>query len=340
MGVADDGFDYSDLDSMIEARRGLGLRCDRDFVRQLVEGSLSSVRAQEYGLLTPEEAAEEEVAETLGADAAAIVAYGAAHPDTWAGFRYDREGMAHVVVASFTADLEVHRRRLAAVVAHPDRLRLRRLPFTQRELERIRAGIRSGGFDHVKQLGIGDGAVNVAFVATAEAVAAQWHRRYGDALHIQVGNLAYPAVTTPGPNREAPTSTITLDEIELSVHLDASEVASGENMAGKLVLHNRGDVPVPIDSGQPLVGMVVRPSTGEVVGGFSGAIAGVGWFAELYPGDEASLSVLVGTASCRPDIGYLLPAGQYEAVVPLRPHRDDTGRFDVVVAPPVAITLR
>ncbi len=336
----DDGFDYSDVDSMIEARRGLGLRCDRDFVVQLVEGSLVSVRAQEYGLLTPEEAAEQQVTETLGTDAAAILAYGAAHPDTWAGLRYDREGTIHVVVASFTADLDAHRARLESAVGRPDRLRLRRLPFTQQELERIRAELSSGGYGNLKQLGISAGAVDVAFVATAEAVAAGWHRRYGDALRIHVGNLPYPPVTTPRETRAAPRSTTTLDGIELSVHLDASEVASGENIGGVVVLHNRGDLPALIESGQPLVGMVVRPGAGEVVGGFSGAVAGVGWSAELQPGDEASLRVVVGTASCRPDIGYLLPPGLYEAVVPLPIHRDETGRVDIVLAPPVPVTLR
>lgn len=341
MDIADDndGFGYHDVERMIEARRGLGRRCDRDFVQQLVDGSLPSVRAQEYGLLTLEEAAEEALADVLFSDVAAVQSYGGLYPGTWAGIRLDREGVVQVVVASFTGDIEGHRARLVPLVARPDRLRLRRRPFSERELARVQAEIGTDGSQRIKELGIGDGAVEVALGATAESLAAEWHRRYGDALRITVGNLPYPPTTEPWPVVEAPRSTTTLAGVELRVVLDAPDVATGENLEGRLVLSNRSDTPVPIQSGQPLVGVVVRPGTDEVVGCFSGAVAGTGWSAVLSPGDEASLRVVVGTASCRLDAGYLLPPGTYEAVVPLRLYGRE-GRPDVMVAPPVPITLR
>jgi hypothetical protein len=171
MDIADDdAFDYHDVERMIDARRGLGRRCDRDFVQQLVDGSVPSVRAQEYGLLT------------LGGGSRRGRRRGAVQrrggrsdlrwppPERWAGIRLDREGIVQVVVASFTSDLEGHRARLAPLVARPDRLRLPGRPFSARELARVQAEIEGDGFERIKQLGIGDGAVEVALVATAESL--------------------------------------------------------------------------------------------------------------------------------------------------------------------------
>ncbi len=242
-------------------------------------------------------------------------------------------------MASFAGDLDEHRSRLTPLVRRHDRLRLRRLAFSKQELEQVRAEITAGGLDDVKQVGIGDGAVDVGLAARAEVLAAEWHLRYGSALRIHVGNLPYPP-TAARPPVDIPRSTTTLQGVELRVVFDPPEVASGEHIHGQLVLCNRSDKPAPIQSGQPLVGMVVRPATDEVLGCFSGAIAGTGWSAILAAGDQASLRVIVGTASCRVEHGYVLPPGEYEAVVPLRLHGPEEGRVDIVVPPRVPITLR
>lgn len=234
--VDDDGFGYHDVDRMVAARRGPGLRCDPEFVQQLVDGALPAVRAQEYGLLTPEEADEDALMGVLAGDVAAVGAYGAQHPETWAGIRLDREGVSRVVVASFTADLGGHRDRLAPLVTRPDRLRLRQMPFSQQELDRVLSEIGASGSRRLKQWGIGDGAVEVALAATAEALAAEWHGRYGDAVRLHVGNLPYPLAATPWPVVELPQSTTTLEGVELRIVLRPLGVASGEDVAGELAL--------------------------------------------------------------------------------------------------------
>jgi hypothetical protein len=57
---------------------------------------------------------------------------------------------------------------------------------------------------------------------------------------------------------------------------------------------------------------VLVDESGQVLGGNApAAIAGTGRSIDLDPGDELKIKVLIGTASYREELGYLLPPGQY-----------------------------
>jgi hypothetical protein len=80
-----------------------------------------------------------------------------------------------------------------------------------------------------------------------------------------------------------------IDGLELNLEVDQQVLEAGAWGGGRLVLRNSGREPIgPLSCGQPLVGFLLNSSL-ETVGGYSGAIAGVGRTIDLAPGDSASL---------------------------------------------------
>ena len=69
-----------------------------------------------------------------------------------------------------------------------------------------------------------------------------------------------------------------------------------------------------------MVGSLLNSSL-EIVGGYSGAIAGTGRTIDLAPRESASIRVIFGTASTREDLGYVLPPGRYWLRVRMRLYR-------------------
>jgi hypothetical protein len=162
------------------------------------------------------------------------------------------------------------------------------------------------------ELGLGWGHVTLRLAATAEDVAAQLAARYGSALEITVGGLPYPlgrrVEHRPAP---PPLEPVEMPGLTAEIVLDDTTLRSGTIGWGRVVLRNAGAAEIRVDSEQPLVASLLEVGTGRKVGAFSGAIAGTGWSATLGPGDETSIHLLVGTDSCEPALGYLLPAGGY-----------------------------
>ena len=87
---------------------------------------------------------------------------------------------------------------------------------------------------------------------------------------------------------------------------------------GRLVLRNSSPERIgPLDCGQPLIGSLLDSSL-EVVGGYSGWVAGTGRVIDLAPGETASFPVIFGTASGREGLGYVVPPGRYWLKVQMR----------------------
>ncbi len=279
----------------------------------------------------------------LQADVRRVREYGRAHPMEWVGLRFDNARPVRVI-AAFTDHLDIHEQALRSLVEHPRQLAVEREPYSAAQLERIREDLHTRLFEGDQRVAVAVGMtwakVFVHFRASAELVARELHERYGDALVITVGAMPFPlrAFNCCPPK---PEPTLTRDGLELRLVLDQASVPSGDGATGRLVVRNAGHEVVELETGEPTVG-VALDRDGQVVGVYSGAIAGVGRLLKLGPGEEGSVSAIVGTASCSSRVGYLLPPGRYSALVPLNVYgpRPPTGEhFDVLVPPPAALVL-
>ena len=102
-----------------------------------------------------------------------------------------------------------------------------------------------------------------------------------------------------------------------TVSLSSATVRSGLDGEGVVTITNNGPETASINTGSPLVGAVVRSGTSTVVGVLLGGIGNLGDGASLQPGQTHDIQALFGTASCDVALGYALPPGSYEVVVPV-----------------------
>jgi hypothetical protein len=111
---------------------------------------------------------------------------------------------------------------------------------------------------------------------------------------------------------------------------------------------NVGSHPISWSTGQPLVGRVLDPASGAVVGGGFLAHRGTGKAIQLEPGDRDTVAVVFGTASYDPALGYALGPGRYLVQVEfeVRPSprsgpRETTERVErrSVTVRPAALTI-
>src|SRR5262249_13548172 len=102
-----------------------------------------------------------------------------------------------------------------------------------------------------------------------------------------------------------------------TVHTASPNVRSGRDVEGTLRLTNTGTAPVTFDSGEPLTGVVVKRGTTTPVGAYLRPIAGVGKVGTLGPGESTTIHVLLGTSSCDLSLGYAVPPGSYDVIVPV-----------------------
>ena len=173
--------------------------------------------------------------------------------------------------------------------------------------------------------------------------------RYGSAVTLTLGHFSYPAgrplTWTEQRPRGSPSSAaeqVTVDGLDARLELLTDRVVAGRDGHGRVLLANVGTTPLDLRTDQPLVAVVLAPSTGEVVGGYTGMVAGTGRGLHLGAGEEASVAVIFGTASLRPDLGFALPAGMYlvRAQVPVHesPPRP-AGPRRVIPVPPANLTV-
>ncbi len=228
------------------------------------------------------------------------------------------------VVVGFTGDLAPHRGALRPQLADPDRVLICQVPLSGGQLEMIAQEIQRSMVPGGPVTGVGRGAsaVNVTLEADGEALAAELVEMYGAAVEVSVGLFPYPMPAELAASLEVadacaagiagPTD---MNGLVAEPRLDSGTLAAGDGTEGRVVFTNTGAGDVSFETGDPLVGVVVRPGTTEIVGTYSGDIAGVGAGGVLAPRETLEVGLLVGTTSCIPAHGYVLPPGEYEVVV-------------------------
>lgn len=258
----------------------------------------------------------------LRQDVEVIRHFGETNPDSWTGLRFENEPRVRIV-ASFVGDLGQHEYELRRLLAYPDRLVLEQSRWTKSQLDDMASEIQrtlhqreaTTGRPVMARLGVGIDVVSVRLQADQEELAGELAERYGDAIEVEVGAFAYPMGRKrrhPHPPRGPEPEIVDIEGLALGLQPERRVFEVGDRGQADLVVRNVSTHHIGhFHFGQPLLAVLVDES-GQVAGGPAPAlIAGTGRSIDLDPGDELKIDVLIGTASYREDLGYLLPPGQY-----------------------------
>ncbi len=165
-------------------------------------------------------------------------------------------------------------------------------------------------------LSLGEGAnrvISVGLRANAEDVARELVARYGAAIQVSVGNFPFPP---PGaPQRACDwTPQVAADHEPLVGTLGIEPaVVGGEFFRGKLRLTNDGLGSYPLETSSNFSMFLFRPGELLPIGSPEGGSMGTGYSKLLGRGETVEFDAAGGTASCDLSLGYVLPAGTYEA---------------------------
>ena len=166
-------------------------------------------------------------------------------------------------------------------------------------------------------------AVRVDLRADAEALAARLHEQYGDAVELLVGNMPYPPSKIPDDFRcPSPRVQPWPSGVTAAFELDDDTVPQGGTAHGVVTVHNASDEQFVLEvKSSVLVGWVYdvgemstprgHPGVYFVPVGDGGSEP-TGPRRVLAPGQDTSIGVPVGTASCDPARGYALAPGDYD----------------------------
>lgn len=245
-----------------------------------------------------------------------VLAYGSEHPDQFGsyGLVWHGTGDASVFI-SFTRDLDVHRAALSERVEYPDELIVCQVPITGAVRQALQAHLVTELDGKFSSLGGGpDGAVGVALTADQEQLAVELDAEYGDAVNLTVGALAYPLDEAVDNCSELPDG---VDVAGLSFQvLPPSEplyavALDAPNLTARLT--NQGSDPIRFDSGARGLGTLLDADE-RVVSSYVFGQTDVGGTIDLAPGAAIEVPIDISTASCRAELGYVLPPGEYQLV--------------------------
>jgi hypothetical protein len=299
--------------------------------------------------------APEETQGLLRQDVAVIREYGSSRTDEWVELWFENEPTVRLVTA-FSANVAHHEAELRRLVAHPERLDVRSMPWSRRTLQDILAQIHdmatTDGQGAFLRWGSGTGRVHVTVRPDRQTLAADLKDRFGDAIVLTVGLLPYPP-GRPLVERERlhrPTALPTSVDVE-GLHpqlvLSTPRLAPGQDGRGRLVVRNTGSALILRSTDQPLSGRILDRRTGDVVGGGAGAIAGTGRSIRLQPGEQDTIELRFGTSSYLPALGYALPPGGYHVQAVFAVSSDLQGQMtehrgrprQFVSVPPAELTI-
>ena len=271
----------------------------------------------------------------LRPDVDILEAFGETIPDIWTGVRF----VGHTLVALVT-EPDACRDELLRIVAHPDQIEVREAQHSRAFLDDVyREALELVGqaSHRCKSHGPGLERAHIALNADEDALAATLYDRFGDALEIRLGRHLFPLSSASVALPPSPAASIVIPGLRLVAELERDSWRSGDTIRGHLRMTNASaDDTITFDTGEPMTG-VLLDLDGTPVGGYTGAIAGVGRRVHLNPGDQATLGFISGADTFDPHGGAVLPAGRYLLVVSL-----DVGagtQPGVLVSPPVHVQL-
>ena len=268
---------------------------------------------------------------------ASVLAYGGQHPDQFGsyGLVWHGSGDASVFV-SFTSDLDVHRAALHQIAEFPDELIVCQVPISGEVASALQAHLVAQYSGRFASVGRSMGAVEVVLAADQEALAADLAAQYGDAVDLTIGALAYPLDDAVDACTELQ-DTVDVPGLRFEVLSPNGPLyavgVGGPQLTAELT--NDGTDRIHFDSDDSGVATLLD-AAGRVVSAHVFARAGMGSTVDLAPGASVEVPLTVSTASCRADLGYVLPPGEYQLIAELV---HIAGAVSSVRSAPISVTV-
>jgi hypothetical protein len=266
-----------------------------------------------------------------------VLAYGGQHPDVFGTYGLVWHGGDDAsVFVSFTSDLDVHRAALEAAVEHPGELIVCQVAVSGAVAQAMQATLVRDLEGRFLSIGRGSSAIEVVVAANEAQLAGELLARFGDAVEVTVGALAYPLDSAipvcADPPHSASIPGLRIDVVAPTEPISAAGVVP---LSLTVTLTNAGGTPIQFGSGTA-TGMILDELGNVVSSSSSMALADLGIAVDLAPGESMELPLVVTTASCDPQLGYVVPPGGYELVAAVQ-HSD--GDTTTLHSPPVPIVV-
>ncbi|HEY5023665.1 MAG TPA: hypothetical protein VII76_01700 [Acidimicrobiales bacterium] len=188
-------------------------------------------------------------------------------------------------------------------------------------------------------LGIAASTVEVGLMAGREALAARVAKAFGPKVSITVGLTSYCGGTGRSPVCSAmPAGDPLPPGLNLELVLDRRAIKTGGVGHAALVTEEVGPRTFEMDTGQPLVGQVVRSGTRKVVGTLDVGTAGTGFGRKITTGQSERIPVVYGTARCDGGLGSAMPSGRYDVVVYIHTEGEIGGPVYYAPVVPLVVT--
>jgi hypothetical protein len=111
----------------------------------------------------------------------------------------------------------------------------------------------------------------------------------------------------------------TFDRVEVGVSLDGpGQVRSGDVLHTGLRIQNLGVTSLEIHTNRSLTALIFNSKTGDVVGSYSGAQILPLKIFYIDPGGSTTIPLLVGTDSFIPELGFVVPEGEWQMAADLK----------------------
>ena len=230
---------------------------------------------------------------------------------------------------------------MLALLDHPERVDVVAAARSLRARQVVRAEVDAILQEHPGAwYAYGDrvSTVSVQLTGAEVELAALLYQRFGDAIEIDIGGQSFP-LDPHAPRRalhRGVTATADLPGLLLTVQLDADQVVSGGQFRGLVWLHNTSAHDISLATASSLSG-VVLDAYGAALAIYGGASIGTGRGIRLRPGERASIRFTAGMDCLDPALGTVLPAGQYDLIVPVPVGRGQPP--PQLVCPPIRITV-
>ena len=145
------------------------------------------------------------------------------------------------------------------------------------------------------------------------------HKRFGDQVALTVGALRFPGRSDEVETIPESSSDPVLDPADIEVVAAEPLVVRARGLLRvDLQVTNHRSTPISISTSGSAFGRVLDPATGEVAGGYVGAVRAALRVYTIEPGATVALPLVVGTASYKRALGYAVPAGEWLVEVVLR----------------------